>query len=250
MFAYLVRRIAYGFLTVLGVLALLFVLFFARHATPDDIARKAVGETGAARGRTSSWIAEPRLRQADGWSTPTTDWSDHRRYRDTLLFEHYRRMLTFDFGKQRRRRHADLAGSILEGLVPQPRRSPCRCSCIGLVIGVSAGSLLRGVLPRDLHRPLRAWCSAVLAMSIAGPAVHHRRPVPGRHAAALVPDLRLRSRIRRVVHALPGPARAGRRESRPGSAPTSGFYRTIFIEETEPRLRADRPGQGLRRRPG
>src|SRR5262249_33821664 len=41
--AYLVRRIAYGAITTLGVLFLLFVLFFA-VTDPDDIARKAVGE--------------------------------------------------------------------------------------------------------------------------------------------------------------------------------------------------------------
>ena len=43
MAAYLLRRVGYGFLTVLGVLFLLFVLFFA-VTNPDDIARKAVGE--------------------------------------------------------------------------------------------------------------------------------------------------------------------------------------------------------------
>ena len=41
--AYLLRRLAYGLVTVLGVLLLLFVLFFAL-TDPDDIARKAVGE--------------------------------------------------------------------------------------------------------------------------------------------------------------------------------------------------------------
>jgi hypothetical protein len=43
MAAYLARRLAYGFVTMLGVLFLLFVLFFA-VTDPDDIARKAVGE--------------------------------------------------------------------------------------------------------------------------------------------------------------------------------------------------------------
>ena len=43
MAAYLLRRIAYGCVTVLGVLLLLFVLFFT-VTDPDDIARKAVGE--------------------------------------------------------------------------------------------------------------------------------------------------------------------------------------------------------------
>ena len=43
MAAYLIRRTFYGLFTVLGVLLLLFVLFFA-VTDPDDIARKAVGE--------------------------------------------------------------------------------------------------------------------------------------------------------------------------------------------------------------
>ena len=43
MVAYLIRRTLYGLFTVLGVLLLLFVLFFA-VTDPDDIARKAVGE--------------------------------------------------------------------------------------------------------------------------------------------------------------------------------------------------------------
>ena len=43
MATYLLRRIAYGALTVVGVLFLLFILFFT-VTDPDDIARKAVGE--------------------------------------------------------------------------------------------------------------------------------------------------------------------------------------------------------------
>ena len=43
MLAYLVRRTAYGFATVLGVLALLFALFFL-YAAPVDMARRALGE--------------------------------------------------------------------------------------------------------------------------------------------------------------------------------------------------------------
>src|SRR5262249_272462 len=41
--AFLVRRLAYGVATVLGVLLFLFVLFFL-YAHPEDIARRAIGE--------------------------------------------------------------------------------------------------------------------------------------------------------------------------------------------------------------
>jgi ABC-type dipeptide/oligopeptide/nickel transport system permease component len=43
MLAYVARRLAYGFLTIQGVLLLLFVLFFL-YAKPLDVARRAVGE--------------------------------------------------------------------------------------------------------------------------------------------------------------------------------------------------------------
>jgi len=43
MAAYLLRRVAYGAVTVLGVLFLLFILFFT-VTDPDDIALKALGE--------------------------------------------------------------------------------------------------------------------------------------------------------------------------------------------------------------
>ncbi|MDX2169236.1 MAG: ABC transporter permease, partial [Deltaproteobacteria bacterium] len=43
MLRYLARRLAYGALTVVGVLLLLFGLFFL-VATPDDVARKALGD--------------------------------------------------------------------------------------------------------------------------------------------------------------------------------------------------------------
>ena len=42
MIGYIVRRIAYGFLILLGVNALTFALFFAVN-TPDDMARLAIG---------------------------------------------------------------------------------------------------------------------------------------------------------------------------------------------------------------
>ena len=83
MAAYLLRRIGYGFLTVLGVLFLLFVLFFA-VTDPDDIARKAVGERARpevyAQWKKNHGYDKPlflnrRLRGADAAATPTRCWS-------------------------------------------------------------------------------------------------------------------------------------------------------------------------------
>ncbi len=89
MLAYLLRRILYGFVTVLGVLLFLFVLFFL-FATPDDVARKAVGEKAPPE-VIEQWKAN------HGYDKPRF-WNPHRPF-DTMLVEHFRRMLTFDFGR-------------------------------------------------------------------------------------------------------------------------------------------------------
>ena len=68
MLAYMIRRLAYGFLTVLGVLALLFFLFFL-YATPDEMARRALGEKAPPEAITV-WIA------IHGYDKPAWSWSD------------------------------------------------------------------------------------------------------------------------------------------------------------------------------
>src|SRR5215510_15842434 len=88
MAAYFLRRIGYGVITLLGVLLLLFVLFFA-VTDPDDIARKAVGERARpevyAQWKTNHGYDKPLLLNRAHAA------ADHRRYTDTLLFDHYRR---------------------------------------------------------------------------------------------------------------------------------------------------------------
>jgi peptide/nickel transport system permease protein len=86
---YLVRRTAYGAVTVLGVLLFLFVLFFL-VTTPEDIARKSIGEK-APPSAIAQWIANHGYDKPQFWNPadPT----------DTLLVEHFRRALTFDFGR-------------------------------------------------------------------------------------------------------------------------------------------------------
>lgn len=81
MLAYVIRRTAYGVVTVLGVLFLLFVLFFFVTA-PEDIARRALGEKAPPEA-IHQWIAN------HGYDRPLP----------VMLIEHYRRMLTFDFGR-------------------------------------------------------------------------------------------------------------------------------------------------------
>ena len=88
MLAYVLRRLAYGVLVVFGVLFVLFVLFF-QVATPDDIARRALGEKARA-----ETIAE--WKKSHGYDRPLWPWQN---FSNNLLFSHYHSMLRFDFGK-------------------------------------------------------------------------------------------------------------------------------------------------------
>jgi peptide/nickel transport system permease protein len=88
-FAYLVRRTFYGAATVMGVLLFLFVLFFL-VTEPEDIARKAVGEKAPPEA-IAQWIANHGYDRPRFWNPAAPA--------DTLLVEHFRRMLTFDFGR-------------------------------------------------------------------------------------------------------------------------------------------------------
>ena len=97
MINYIIRRLAYGFLTILAVLGLLFILFFTL-TNPGDIARLAVGEK-ASQEVCDAWKAK------HGYNLPlfvNRDYSrlELKRYTQTLLADHYRRMLTFNFGNR------------------------------------------------------------------------------------------------------------------------------------------------------
>jgi peptide/nickel transport system permease protein len=89
MAAWLVRRLAWGVATVLGVLLFLFVLFFA-IASREDIARRALGEKAPPEA-IQPWLVN------HGYDKPRF-WNPEHPL-DTMLVEHFRRMLTFDFGR-------------------------------------------------------------------------------------------------------------------------------------------------------
>ena len=89
MLAYLARRVVYGGFVVLGVLLLLFALFFL-YAEPDVMARRALGDKAPPEA-IAQWI------ENHGYDKPRV-WNAEAPF-DTLLVEHYRRMLSFDFGR-------------------------------------------------------------------------------------------------------------------------------------------------------
>jgi peptide/nickel transport system permease protein len=89
MLAYVIRRTAYGIVTVFGVLLFLFVVFFA-VAKPDDVARRALGEKALPQ-------AIERWKVNHGYDKPL--WPSAARPADNMLADHFRRMVTFDFGR-------------------------------------------------------------------------------------------------------------------------------------------------------
>lgn len=89
MLSYIIRRLGYGALVVLGVVLFLFVLFFA-VATPDDIARRAVGD------KAMPEVIE-QWKENHGYNQPL--FPSPGRWGDNLLVDHFKRTLTFDFGK-------------------------------------------------------------------------------------------------------------------------------------------------------
>jgi peptide/nickel transport system permease protein len=161
MAAYLIRRLAYGVLTVFGVLLLLFVLFFA-VTSPDDIARKAVGE----RARPEVYV---QWKKNHGYDRPMLlnrehGHTDARRYTDTLLFEHFRRMLTFDFGRSDAG-DEPIAKRLREGVGPSLSLT-VPLFLLGLAIGI--GVALFVALFRETYIDAAVLVLCTLTMSISG----------------------------------------------------------------------------------
>jgi peptide/nickel transport system permease protein len=160
MVAYLVRRLVYGTFTVLGVLLLLFVLFFA-VTNPDDIARKAVGE----RARPEVYL---QWKKNHGYDRPLFLNREHgvldgRRYGDTLLSEHFRRMLTFDFGRSDAG-DEPIAKRLWEGAGPSLSLT-VPLFVLGLLVGV--GVALVAAFFRETYIDRAVLVACMLTMSIA-----------------------------------------------------------------------------------
>lgn len=153
MLGYLARRAAYGFATVLGVLLFLFVLFFMVTA-PEDIARKAIGEKAPPEAITQ-WLANHGYDRPLFWNPEAPA--------DTLLVDHFRRMLTFDFGVS----DADgvpITRRLREGVGPSLMLT-VPLFLLGLPLGV--GLALVAAFFRDTYIDRMGVVLCVLAMSVS-----------------------------------------------------------------------------------
>jgi peptide/nickel transport system permease protein len=152
MLAFVARRLAYGVLTVFGVLFFLFVLFFT-VTDPDDIARRALGEKAL-----PEVIEQWKVNH--GYDRPLWPWQD---VGDNMLFEHFRRMLTFDFGRSDTddtlitERIRKGAGPSLALTVP--------LFALGLLIGITLSLLV--AFFRETYIDSTGVFLCVLAMSVS-----------------------------------------------------------------------------------
>ena len=152
MLAYVIRRLLYGAVVVLGVLLFLFLLFFA-VTDPDDVARRALGEKALPE-VIEQWKAN------HGYDKPLWPWQD---WDDNLLFEHYRRMLGFDFGRS----DADdvpIMSRIRRGMGPSLALT-VPLFVLGLALGIALSLLVAFFRETYIDRMGVFLC--VLAMSVS-----------------------------------------------------------------------------------
>jgi peptide/nickel transport system permease protein len=94
MMAYIIRRLLYGALILVGVNVFTFVLFFAVN-TPDDMARLAIGGQRVSADAVEKWKADR------GYDKPlflNTEAAGLSKYTDTIFYQRSVPLLTFDFG--------------------------------------------------------------------------------------------------------------------------------------------------------
>lgn len=212
--AFLLRRIGYSAVVVLGVLLFLFLLFFA-VATPDDVARQALGD------KAMPEVIE-QWKVNHGYDKPLWPWQS---FSDNLLFDHFRRMLSFDFGRS----DADdvlISQRIREGMGPS-----LSLTVPMFAVGLGLGLLLSLFVAffRGTYIDSAGVFLCVLAMSVSillyiiGAQYAIAKLLRWFPISGFDPDPRVIARFLAlpilvgVLNGLGGDVR---------------FYRTVFVEET------------------
>jgi peptide/nickel transport system permease protein len=154
MLAYLIRRLAYGVGVVFGVLFFLFLLFFA-VTKPDDVARRALGEKAPPE-VIAQWKAN------HGYDRPLWPWQGER-LTDSLLYDHFRRMLTFDFGRSDAD-DAPIAERIRRGVAPSLSLT-LPLFVLGLALGIALSLFV--AFFRETYIDRMGVFLSVLGMSIS-----------------------------------------------------------------------------------
>ncbi|MBY6345360.1 ABC transporter permease [Providencia rettgeri] len=159
MFSYMLRRILYGVLILIGVNLLTFVLFFAVN-TPDDMARLSIGGQRVSQTAIENWKAERGYNkplfynaQAEGSKTLT----------DTIFYERSVPLLRLDFGLSDQGQ--DIAYQIKQRMGPSLALA-LPTFFLGLWVCISFALLM--VFFRGTRLDFSAVVLCVVLMSISG----------------------------------------------------------------------------------
>lgn len=94
MLAYLVRRVLYGVLVLIGVNLVTFALFFAVN-TPDDMARLQIGGKRVSQDAIEKWKVEHGYDKPLLWNAQA---QGGQKFTDTIFYEHSVQLFAFRFG--------------------------------------------------------------------------------------------------------------------------------------------------------
>ena len=214
MLAYIVRRMLYGLLVVVGVLFFLFLVFFT-VTNADDVARRALGEKAPI-----EVIEQWKINH--GYDKALWPWQD---FDNNLLFDHFYRMLTFDFGRSDAD-NSPISTRIKQGIVPSLTLT-VPIFLIGLGLGITASLFV--AFFRETYIDAMGVFICVLVMSISillyivGAQYLIAKLLRWFPISGYDPDLELVWRFM-ALPVLVGVVSSLGSEIR--------FYRTVFIEET------------------
>lgn len=157
MLSYIVRRLVLGIFTVVGVLFLLFSLFFW-IATPERIAERALGSKARPE-QIQKWIVD------HGYSLPkfyNGEESGTKRMTQTRIYQYYKSMILFDFGR------SDLDGLSISDKIRQGMGPSLALTVpmffIGLVAAIATSLIV--ALFRDSYVDRLALVLCVIGMSL------------------------------------------------------------------------------------
>lgn len=159
MFSYMLRRILYGVLILIGVNLLTFVLFFAVN-TPDDMARLSIGGQRVSQTAIENWKAER------GYNKPlfyNAQAEGSKTFTDTIFYERSVPLLRLDFGLSDQGQ--DIAYQIKQRMGPSLALA-LPTFFLGLWVCISFALLM--VFFRGTRLDFSAVVQCVVLMSISG----------------------------------------------------------------------------------
>lgn len=159
MILYILRRLLYGLVVLLGVNLLTFTLFFAVN-TPDDMARLAIGGQRVSQTAIDNWKAER------GYDKPlmyNQQASGTQKWTDTIFYERSVPLLSLNFGLSDQGK--DIGHQIRTRMIPSLALA-IPTFLLGLVVCVSFSLLM--VFFRGSQLDFVAVCLCVFLLSVSG----------------------------------------------------------------------------------